>query len=67
MNLLIDCRIQRQSFPAAGHVHAKTGTFQLHDPLNHRLVGDDPAKLHPPRTIAADGMTVRYVAQRPVE
>jgi len=27
----------QQSAPAAGHVHAKTGTFEVDDPLNHRL------------------------------
>lgn len=26
-----------QSSPAAGHVHAKTGTYAVSDPLNHRL------------------------------
>jgi D-alanyl-D-alanine carboxypeptidase/D-alanyl-D-alanine-endopeptidase (penicillin-binding protein 4) len=28
----------QQSSPAAGHVHAKTGTFEVDDPLNHRLL-----------------------------
>lgn len=28
----------QQSSPASGHVHAKTGTFEVDDPLNHRLL-----------------------------